>query len=71
MCVILDQMVILPTMLQTNLGRVVLHPIVVLAVRGHAVVVVSHHAMVHAIITTVVEAELLYPAQEPLYYNYL
>lgn len=70
-CAILDQMVILPIMLQTNLARVALHPVVVLVAREHVVVVVSHHAMVLVIITIVVEAEPLYPAQELLYYNYL
>ena len=70
-CAIQDQMAILPIMLQTNLARVALHPVVVLVAREPVMVVVNHRVMGRAIITIVVEAEPLYPAQELLYYNYL
>lgn len=70
-CAIQDQMVILPIMLQMNLARVARHPVVAAVAREPVMVVANHRVMGRAIITIVVEAEPLYPAQELLYYNYL
>ena len=59
-------MVILPISFQLSLVQVVLLLDAVVVVKEPVMVVANHHVMVHAIITIVVEVELLYLDQELL-----